>query len=376
MEPGKTVLIVDDTATNVSLLNAILKPQFKTKIATSGAKALSLARAKPGPDLILLDIMMPEIDGYEVCKTLKSSAATRDIPIIFVTALGEVKDETKGLNLGAVDYITKPFSPPVVLARVRTHLDLSDTRKKLSDSLQKTLLGSVRILTDLLAVSNPEAFSRALRLKSIVHDLAGRLGTKDAWKYEVAASLSQLGCMFLPPELMYKINNHLALSESELALYRTYPQRSCELLSNIPHLEESAEIIRRLKLFESVELFDFHGDKVVGNALLQGAIYFDEQLGQGQEPDEIIESMRPHFPAPMMNSLQQINAEAKDDAPAEVALRDLGEGMVLAEDLISDTGSVIVPKGATLTDTIVRKLKSGWSERLHDLIKIRQTMKD
>ena len=101
-----------------------------------------------------------------------------------------------------MDYITRPFSPPVVLARVRTHLELSDTRKKLSDSLQKTLLGSVRILTDLLAVSNPDAFSRALRLKSIVHDLAVRLGNKDAWKYEVAASLSQLGCMFLPPELM------------------------------------------------------------------------------------------------------------------------------------------------------------------------------
>ncbi|WP_432695182.1 response regulator [Marinobacterium sp. YM272] len=371
MEVQKTILIVDDTPANVSLLNEILKPYFKTKIATSGEKALKLARAKLRPDLILLDIMMPEMDGYTVCKTLKSASRTREIPIIFVTALGEVKDETKGLKLGAVDYIIKPFSPPVVLARVRTHLELSETREKLSDSLQKTLLGSVRILTDLLAVSNPEAFSRALRLKSIVHDLAARLGTKEAWKYEVAASLSQLGCMFLPPELMHKINNNLPLSESELALYRTYPQRSCELLLNIPHLEESAEIIRRLKLFESVELFDFRGDTLVGNALLQGAIYFDEQLGQGEDPEEIITAMRPHFPAQMLTSLEQINASAQDDAPAAIALKDLEAGMVLAEDLVSDTGSVIVPKGTTLTDAIVRKLKSSWRERLHDQIRVR-----
>ena len=121
-----------------------------------------------------------------------------------------------------------------------------------------------------------------------------------------------------------------------------------------------------------MELFDFHGDTVVGSALLQGAIYFDEQLGQGREPDAVIESMRPYFPAPMMTSLKRITAEAEEDPAARVALKDLEPGMVLAENLVSDAGSVIVPKGAMLTDTVVRKLKSSWSERLHDLIKISQ----
>ncbi|MCK6491692.1 MAG: response regulator, partial [Planctomycetes bacterium] len=119
-----TLLAVDDTADNLTLLNDLLCKQYKVKLANSGAKALRIAAATPAPDLILLDIMMPEMDGYEVCRQLKLHPATRDIPVIFLTARSDAEAERAGLEAGAVDYVTKPFNPPVLLARVKTHLAL------------------------------------------------------------------------------------------------------------------------------------------------------------------------------------------------------------------------------------------------------------
>src|SRR6186713_459962 len=118
----KLILIVDDIPTNIGVISGALKDSYKTKIATNGEKALALASAEDKPDLILLDVMMPEMDGYEVCSRLKADPATREIPIIFLTAMSDAKDETKGFAVGAVDYIHKPFSPTVLLARVHTHL--------------------------------------------------------------------------------------------------------------------------------------------------------------------------------------------------------------------------------------------------------------
>jgi len=127
------VLVVDDERFNINVLVDLLKPYYKMMAAKNGQQALKAARSSNPPDLILLDVMMPEMDGYEVCRRLKADEATRDIPIIFVTAMGDTSDETKGLEVGAVDYLTKPISPPIVQARVKTHLE----RKRQRDELQK-----------------------------------------------------------------------------------------------------------------------------------------------------------------------------------------------------------------------------------------------
>ena len=119
-----TILVVDDTPDNLSLMMELLKDDYKVKLANGGERALKLAAMQPPPDLILLDIMMPGMDGYEVCRRLKANPLTRDVPVVFLTAKTEVEDEKRGLEMGAVDYITKPISPPIVLARVKIHLAL------------------------------------------------------------------------------------------------------------------------------------------------------------------------------------------------------------------------------------------------------------
>jgi len=129
----QTILVVDDTPDNIALLSTLLKDRYKVRAANNGERALAIAAGQPRPDLILLDIMMPGMDGYEVCERLKIDPHTADIPVIFLTAKVQVEDEEFGLRLGAVDYITKPISPPIVLARVETHLTLKRARQFLQD---------------------------------------------------------------------------------------------------------------------------------------------------------------------------------------------------------------------------------------------------
>ncbi len=139
----RKILIVDDEPSNLDILMDLLKEDYKVVAALNGEKALAMAESGSPPDLILLDILMPKMDGYEVCRHLKENDATKNLPVIFVTAVSEVMDETRGFKLGAVDYITKPFHPPVVKARVKAHMEL----KIKSDMLEQ--LASIDGLTNL-----------------------------------------------------------------------------------------------------------------------------------------------------------------------------------------------------------------------------------
>ncbi len=130
-----TILVVDDTPANIDLLVEILSPEYHVRAASNGERALRIVDSKP-PDLILVDIMMPDMDGYEVCRRIKQNPAARKIPLIFVTTMNSTEDERKGLELGAVDYITKPFSPAIVAARVKTHLALYDQNRSLEEAVR------------------------------------------------------------------------------------------------------------------------------------------------------------------------------------------------------------------------------------------------
>src|SRR5277367_6819579 len=132
----KTILIVDDTPINLGVISGALKDTYKTKVATNGEKALAIASGDDKPDLILLDVMMPGMDGYEVCRRLKANPETQNIPVIFLTGQTGTEDETKGFEVGAVDYIHKPFSEAVVKARVRTHLMLRAAHEQIAQQLQ------------------------------------------------------------------------------------------------------------------------------------------------------------------------------------------------------------------------------------------------
>ena len=147
-----TVLVVDDTPDNLSLMSNLLRTDYKVKLATSGERALQIVAGESKPDLILLDIMMPEMDGYEVLRRLQFNPDTEDIPVFFLTAMSASEDESVGLELGAVDYITKPINPAIVMARVRNHLQLKRARDFLAhhnNFLEQEIVNRTRALAEL-----------------------------------------------------------------------------------------------------------------------------------------------------------------------------------------------------------------------------------
>jgi putative two-component system response regulator len=223
-----TILVVDDTPDNITLLCSLLGDIYRNKIATNGEKALKIARAAPHPDLILLDIMMPEMDGYEVCRQLKADPTTRDIPVIFLTAKTQEGDETKGFELGAVDYITKPIVPPILMARVHTHLALGDARKFLemqNDVLEQQVMARTRQLAalqdaiiiamaSLAETRDNDTGHHIRRTQHYVRELALCLKNEDKYHNELAdesietlyktAPLHDIGKVGVPDRILLK----------------------------------------------------------------------------------------------------------------------------------------------------------------------------
>lgn len=184
---GLSILVVDDVPENLAAIGGLLRAQgYRVQAASSGEAALRYATATPPPDLILLDVVMPGMDGYQVLAQLREQPATRGIPVIFLTALGDARDEERGLELGAADYITKPIRPPVVLARVRTQLEAHQARQLLRD--QNALLEaevsrrmaenemiqevSIQALAHLAETRDPETGNHIQRTQSYVRLLA------------------------------------------------------------------------------------------------------------------------------------------------------------------------------------------------------------
>ena len=203
----QTILIVDDTPENIDVLRGALKDTYKIKAATSGEKALSIARNSTKPDIILLDIMMPGMDGYEVCRQLKADISTAKIPVIFITAKTDVVSEVRGLKLGAVDFISKPISPPIVQIRVKTQLALYDQNRTLeimvkerTTELVETSLEVIRRLGRAAEYKDNETGMHVIRMSYYTKLMAEKIGL-DAETVDLifnAAPMHDIGKIGIP----------------------------------------------------------------------------------------------------------------------------------------------------------------------------------
>ncbi len=240
-----TILIVDDQPTNLSVLTHLLRPDYQLRAANSGASALRAAASEPKPDLVLLDVMMPGMDGYTVLKQLRTNVITADIPVVFLTALADDVDEERGLQLGAADYLTKPIKPAVVLARVRAQLEAKQARDWMKN--QNVLLEaevsrrmvendltqrvSIRALAHLAETRDPETGNHILRTQGYVHQLASRLRSHPRFESTLSeryidllvrsAPLHDIGKVGIPDHILLKPGK---LTPKEWAVMRTHAQ--------------------------------------------------------------------------------------------------------------------------------------------------------
>ena len=235
-----TVLVVDDSPANIDVMAGVLRPFYKVKAALAGDRALMVAESSPRPDMILLDIMMPEMDGYEVCRRLKRNPVTADIPVIFVTAMADEHDEEQGLAVGAVDYIIKPISPPIVLARIRTHLALHRQNLELewkvrqrTEELGRTRLEIIRRLGRASEFRDNETGLHILRMSHYSHLIAQSLDVSESWAELVfhAAPMHDVGKIGIPDMILLKPT---ALNEAEWALMKQHPLIGADIIGEDP----------------------------------------------------------------------------------------------------------------------------------------------
>jgi len=237
-QPKQTILVVDDTPENIELLCEVLESDYRTRIAVSGEKALRIAFSDAKPDLILLDIMMPGMNGYEVCRALKANPDTRGIPVIFVTAMGEAQDEQMGLELGAVDYITKPINPPIVRARVKTHLALYDQTRELermvelrTKELEATRQQIICQLGRASEFRDNETGNHIIRVSHYSRLIAQAVGMGEA-SVELlfnAAPMHDVGKIGIPDNVLLKPG---PLDEGEWEIIRRHPEMGANIIDH------------------------------------------------------------------------------------------------------------------------------------------------
>ncbi|MFZ4550259.1 MAG: HD domain-containing phosphohydrolase [Aquabacterium sp.] len=247
-----TILVADDSPQNIELLSHILSSEYRIKVATSGEKALKIVYSDEPPDLILLDIMMPDISGHEVCQRIKSNPDRRRIPIIFVTAMSTVEDESLGLSLGAVDYITKPISPALVQARVRTHLALYDQSRELERMVaQRTgeLVASrqqlIRRLGRAAEYKDNATGNHVVRMAHVTRLVAQEagLGPEAVQLLFQTAPMHDVGKIGIPDSILLKPG---PLTPDEMKVVRQHPQIGAEIIGK--HDNELLSMARTIAL--------------------------------------------------------------------------------------------------------------------------------
>ena len=285
----KIILIVDDTPDNLTLLGELLMPDYQVRVANSGPKALAAAVTAPLPDLILLDIMMPGMDGYEVIKQLKSNPETSDIPVIFITALDTCEDEAKGLELGARDYIPKPIRAPILLARVRGQLEIKAARDILRDQnmwleteikrrigqYQKVQDISMRALACLAEARDNETGNHILRTQNYLQILAEELADYPQYAgilkpqiievYTKAAPLHDIGKVGIPDHVLYKPGKH---TPEEWEIMKTHAQIGADAIRRAIGNEDDKEVVDFL--YVAMDIAGCHHEKWDGSGYPKG----------------------------------------------------------------------------------------------------------
>ena len=251
------ILIVDDNPTNIDLLVNTLRAEYHLGIAKNGPKALEYV-AKQTPDLVLLDIMMPEMDGYEVCERLKADPATAAVPIIFVTAMSETVNKTKGFEMGAVDYITKPFNAAEVRARVKAHLSIVAMRQELESQneileqkverktteIRHMLDASIRSMAYMVEIRDPYTAGHQPRVAQLACAIAGKMGlsAETIEGLHMAGILHDVGKIRIPVSILSRSGR---LLDAEVEMIRIHPRISYEILKEIPFPWPVAEMVHQ-----------------------------------------------------------------------------------------------------------------------------------
>jgi response regulator RpfG family c-di-GMP phosphodiesterase len=357
------VLCVDDDAHILAAYQRQLRKQFQIETAQGGEQGLALVSCQGPYAVILSDMRMPGMDGIQFLGRVRETAP--DTVRMMLTGNTDLQTAMHAVNEGNIfRFLTKPCSPDTLaktLAAGIAQYRLVTAEKEL---LEKTLRGSVKVLTEVLELSNPKAFGRASRVKRLVQQLAAQLQVKAPWHLEIAAMLSQIGCVAVPEPVLHKVDSGASLTAEEVHVLGTHPRVGHDLVANIPRLEAVAEAIAYQD-----QRFDGSGpggsgkkgaDIPLGARILKVGLDFDHLVVHGVPSGrafvELIGRLGWYDPA-ILDALAKVLEKESGREIRTVSVKDLTSHMILAENVLTDTGLRLVTKGQEITPPLLERLR-------------------
>jgi len=360
----RRILFVDDDPNVLEAYQRGLRKLFQIETALGAERALTMLDAKRPYDVIVSDMRMPGMDGIQLLGKVREHAP--DTVRIMLTGFADLQTAVEAVNEGNIfRFLTKPCPPQTLAKALLAGVEQHRLVKAEKELLGKTLKGAIKVLSDVLSLTNPTAFSHASRVRRLVRKLCDELKVDNAWQYEIAAMLSQIGCVTVPPDTLDRVYHGDVLRPEEVQMLEAHPRVGCDLVANIPRLEGVAEIIGYQQ-----KRFDGSGipsdsvagrDIPLGARILKVALDYEELKWSGLTDINASIELRGragwHDPE-VLEVLRKISGPESPVEIQEVQIKDLTTNMTLAEDVATVEGALLVAKGQEVTASLCQRLKN------------------
>ena len=358
------ILMVDDEPKALAGFKRDLRGELDLEVANSGPEALEKVESDGPFAVIVTDYKMPQMNGSEFLAEVRKISPTT--VGMLLTAFGDLDTAIEAVHKGRIfRLLTKPCPKEVLLEAIEAGIEQHSLINAEKVLLEKTLTGSVKVLSEVLSLSNPEAFNRALRIRGYVKHMTTRLRLLDVWEFEMAAYLSQLGCVTFPPQLLQKISAGEKLTLEERELYESYPRISANLIANIPRLGSIADMIKALdKPFTRTTVGDdyrFEDRTLLGGYLLHVALEVDRLYIRKIKIEIILarlpERIDPLYPE-VLAALDDMQLLKVGEIVKSVQVADVTRAMIFREDVFGMDGMLLVSEGQEATFAIISRMRN------------------
>lgn len=382
MDTTLTIHAIDDDDDDLRLLEEFIQEIPHFNVTFHGHKGLvsgiTMLQQNPG-DLLFLDYRLGAKTGIEAFREIQEKGYTK--PVILLTGNGDEQTAVEAIQTGIADYLSKATLAPTILHHAITNtlekhqlrqsvqekqrqVEAADRERLLKihsekEVLEHTLIGSLEAMTQALSIMNPEVFSRSIRISRYVTAIAKQMELPDIWQIEVAALLSQMGCITFPPEIMHALARGKELGHKETQIYNQYPSIGAEMIRKIPRMSRVADIIEHQEDALNDPAYQGNLDAIpLESRILKVAIDMDILESTGHTKQKAMETLRLNvkkYDPAVLNNLRVISNKTIHKSK-EVGMADLSPPMVLAEDIRAKSGAMVLPKGQPVTVTMLTRL--------------------
>jgi len=358
---SEKILFVDDETQILDSMRRQLRKRFNVETAESGKKALEILKTNGPFSVVVSDMRMPVMDGVELLSTIKDMYP--DTVRMMLTGNADQETAIEAVNKGQ---IFRFLNKPCPVSTLITSLALAQRQYRLitaeRELLDETLKGSVKVLSELLSFASPAAFSSGLRIRSLVVQVADILEISQVWQLEIAALMSQVGCVTLPHEIINKLYANITLDDDEQEMYNNHPRAGAGLLENIPRMEGVTQIIRnQLKNFDEYDSSDSDAEETdLGSQIIRVMFDYDLLLYQGMGHQEAVRHLqRKNMYNPVIvKQLSKIKKTKETSQIVSLKINELSVGMVAEDDIIATNNTLLAPKGQEITWPVLQGLQN------------------